>query len=97
MKVFGCEMQGGYAGGIILVAANDVKQAYELASTCNKCDFWFEWVSIDADGWEHWAEPFSEGAVLKSEYYPFEKWHEFEHLSCDYTEPQVILEESYAE
>lgn len=97
MKVFGCEMQGGYAGGVILVSANDVKQAYEVASTCDKCDFLFEWLRIDADGEEHFAKPFSEGAVLRSYCYPFEKWHEFEHLSCDYTEPQVILEESHAE
>jgi len=31
MKVFGCEMQGGYAGGIVLVAANTKEQAFEVS------------------------------------------------------------------
>lgn len=93
MKVFGCTMQGGYAGGIILVAANSVEEAFKLASTNKSIDYLFEWETPDGD----WAAPFSEGAILRSDRYPFEEWHEFEHLSCDYTEPQVILEESYAE
>jgi hypothetical protein len=86
-------MQGGYAGGIVLVAANTIEQAFELASLSPKCDFWFNWETPDGS----WAAPKSDGAILRSDYYPFEKWREYEHLSCDYTEPQVILEESHAE
>ena len=93
MKVFGCTMQQHYSGGIILVAANSVEEAFELASTYERIDFLFNWETPDG----FYAKPHAEGAVLKSSYYPFEKWHEFEHLSCDYTEPQVILEESYFE
>ena len=81
MKVFGCEMQGGYAGGIILVAARSVDEAFEVASANKDCGYLF----------------FFLGAEIICDSYPKEKWHEFEHLSCDYTEPQVILEESHAE
>lgn len=71
-----------YSGGIILVAANDVKEAFEIAAR-------------EVDQYFYRAK--SDDATLRSTYYPFEGWQEFEHLSCDYTEPQVILEESYVE
>ena len=93
MKVFGCIMRGGYRGGIVLVAANDVRQAFELASCNPKCCIWFDWRTPDGN----WATPFQPGAKVRSDYYSLECWQEFEHLSCDYTKPQVILEESYAE
>lgn len=93
MKVFGCEMQGGWAGGIVLVAANTKEQAFEVAARSPKCEWWFDWTGPDG----YYAKPGSEGAKVRSDHYPIEKWHEFEHLSCDFTEPQVILEESHAE
>ena len=86
-------MQGGYAGGIVLVAANTKEQAFEVAARSPKCEWWFNWISTDGND----VKPGSEGAKARSDYYPIEKWHELEHLSCDFTEPQVILEESHAE
>ena len=84
MKVFGCEMQGVYAGGIILVAARSVDEAFEVASVNKVCSYLFYYMDEDC-------------TELISDSYPKEKWHEFKHLSCDYGIPQVILEESYAE
>ena len=76
-------MQGGWAGGIVLVAANTKEQAFEVAARSQKCEWWFDKISPSGN--------------VVSDRYPIEKWHEFEHLSCDFTEPQVILEESHAE
>lgn len=84
MKVFGCEMQGGYAGGIILVAARSVDEAFEVASVNKDCGYLFYYID-DAC------------TEITSDSYPKEKWHEFKHLSCDYGLPQVILEESHRE
>ena len=93
MKVFGCTMKGGYCGGVILVAANNVEEAFLTASKNTMIDYWFEWV--DKDG--GWAAPFSESATLRSDWFPFECWKEYEHLSSDYKEPTLIMAEYYAE
>lgn len=93
MKVFGCEMQYDCSGGIILVAANTKEQAFDMAARSPRCNYKFDWRGPDGE----YVEPGSEGAEVLSSYYPREKWHEFEHLSCDFTVPQVILEESYSE
>jgi len=92
MKVFGCEMQGCFAGGVILVAAETREQAFDIASRDQRC-WMFSWNTPDG----YWAAPGSEGAKASSDLYPIEMWHEFKHLSCDFTKPQVILEESRAE
>lgn len=83
MKVFGCKMACGYAGGLILVAANDVKEAYLTASKDSDCC----WNFYDTD---------NDSGLPRCDYYPFEKWHEFEELSCKCTEPKVIVEDHYA-
>lgn len=94
MKVFGCRMHGGYRGGVILVAANDVREAYITATKQATLEWMFEY--CDEDG--NWIDPDTRpDLVPKCDYYPIEEWHEYEHLSTDFTEPQVILEESYAE
>ena len=94
MKVYGCRMQGGYCGGIVLVAANNIREAYMIAAKHEKCGFWFYF--CDEDGC--WIDQDANPDVLpSSDRYPFSQWQEYEHLSCDYTEPQLILEESHAE
>lgn len=81
MKVFGCTMQGRYRGGLILVAANSIEEAFKVASQ-SQFSYWFE---------------DTEDGVTTSSFYPFEYWMEFSELSCTYTEPQVIIEASHAE
>lgn len=93
MKVFGCTRHGGYAGGIILVAANSLDEAISIFTHSDKLDYLCDWT--DSEGC--WAEPGSPGATCSSDDYPLDEWREYEHLSCDFTEPQVILHESYAE
>ena len=93
MKVFGCTMQGVYCGGVILVAANDKEEAFLTASKDTGIDYWFSWESEDGG----WAEPFSQNAELRSDYFPLDKWKEYTHLSSDYEKPTVILAEYHVE
>ena len=91
MKVFGCPRMESYSGGIILVAANSIEEAYQVA--IKELDYYFDWK--DANGKR--VKRFTPDAKITSDAYPFEEWREYKHLSCDYIEPQVILEESYIE
>lgn len=93
MKVFGCKRQGNYSGGIVLVAANSIEEAFNVASHSNELEYMFEWT--DKHGF--WADSNDKDAVCSSSYYPFEKWEEYNHLSCDFTEPCVIVEAGYSE
>lgn len=82
MKVFGCKNQENYGGGLILVAANSKEEAFIIASE-DKDKSWLFYV--DGCG------------LLTSDVYPCHAWVEFEHLSTDLTEPQVIIEDHYLE
>ena len=41
MKVFGCTREGGYSGGIILVAANSIEEAIDVYR--NDSDYDYQW------------------------------------------------------
>lgn len=86
MKVFGCKVQVSYGGGVILVAANTVEEAFLTAAS--KSSYLFEWRDDRIDG---------DINHVVSDAYPFSAWHEVKHLQTDLTKPQVILEESYYE
>lgn len=91
MKVFGCKCNITYGGGLILVAANNVEEAFLTASIDEKVNYMFDWADDDY----MWCEPDGNIDHCKSDKYPFEKWFEVEHLSTDLTEPKVIIEDSY--
>lgn len=93
MKVFGCKRQGDYSGGVILVAANSVEEAFRVASTSQDCDYLFD--SYNKNGM--WASKDDPDATIVSDSYPIEKWKEYKRLSCECDEPVVILQESYRE
>ena len=93
MKVFGCKRQSSYSGGIVLVAANNVEEAFRTAAFNDKIDYLFD--SIDSEG--YYIDKNDPNAIIESETYPIEKWEEYTHLTCDFTEPQVILEAGYSE
>lgn len=82
-----------YGGGLILVAANTMEEAFLTAAMDDSVNYTFDWV--DDDG--IWCEPDGDINHCESSAYPFEKWFETEHLSTDLTEPKVILEDSYYE
>ena len=82
MKVFCCKNQCSYDGGLILVAANTIEEAFSIAS-------------INED--TNWLFYKMESGELVSDTYPINEWFEVEHLSTDLSEPQVIVEDHYTE
>ena len=93
MKVFGCKCDMSYGGGLILVAANNVKEAFLTAAMDEKVSYMFDWADDDY----MWIEPDGDINHCISNAYPLGKWFEAEHLSTDLTEPQVIIEDCYYE
>lgn len=92
MKVFACQRQGGYSGGLLIVAANTVEEAFLTAARHKPISYWFYWV--DANGW---CEDDGNIRHLYSDYYPLSKFYEEPRLTADVTEPQVIAEGGYTE
>lgn len=82
MKVFCCKNQESYGGGLILVVANTIEEAFSVAS-------------LDED--THWSFYKKESGELVSDCYPKNEWFEIEHLSTDLLKPQVIVEDHYTE
>lgn len=82
MKVFGCTREGGYTGGIILVAANSKEEALEAYRS-------------DSDYNYQWYE-YEEGKIDYLYYQP-ERWKEYPQLEYKGDKPCVILEEGYTE
>lgn len=93
MKVFGCKCDMSYGGGLILVAANNVEEAFLTAAMDEKVSYMFDWADDDY----MWIEPDGDINHCRSSVYPFKKWIEVEHLSTDLSEPKVIIEDSYYE
>ena len=82
MKVFGCTREGGYTGGIILVAANSIEEALEAYR--NDSDYDYQWYEY-------------EKGKIDYEYYQPERWKEYSQLEYKGDKPCVILEEGYTE
>ena len=82
-----------YGGGLVLVAANTVEEAYLTAAMDDKTGYLFHWADDDY----MWCEP--DGIInhCTSDTYPLGKWYEVEHLSTDLFEPQIIVEDHYSE
>lgn len=93
MKVFACKRQGGYSGGLIIVAAETKEEAFLIAAMDEKTSWMFEW--CDEDGM--YCEPDWNIDHVRSCYYPLDKWEEVENLFTDLKIPQVILENGHSE
>lgn len=93
MKVFGCKVDMSYGGGLVLVAANNVEEAYLTAAMDEKVSYMFDWADDDY----MWCEPDGNINHCRTSVYPLGKWFEVEHISTDLTEPQVIIENCYYE
>ena len=90
MKVFSCKNQEPYGGGLILVTANTIEEAF-LTAAMDKNYHMFDWV--DNNG--NWCKPDGNIDHCISHTYPFKSWFEVEHLSTDLTKAKVIIENHY--
>ena len=88
MKVFMCQRQGGYSGGLAVVAANSAEEAF-------KTFFDYDWMvdKYDVDTCE-----FTDDCTKwRSDYYPIEEWFECKVLTANVAKPCVIMEDGYTE
>lgn len=89
MKVFMCQRQGGYSGGLAVVAANSKEEAFKTFFEDND----YVWMKYDygivgnTDDITNW----------RSDYYPIELWFECKVLTANVDKPCVIMEGGYTE
>lgn len=99
MKVFSCKTQGGYAGGLIIVAAKTKEEAYLTAAHSKKYAWLFEWVENPFIINYQDEDRVNDNNPLHffSDYYPFSFWREESLLSANVEQSQVITEDHYSE
>ena len=86
MKVFMCHRQGGYSGGLAVVAANSKKEAFKTFFE-DKENEWMVNKWTHTDDYTKW----------RSYYYPLEKWFECKELTANVDKPCVIMEDGHTE
>lgn len=91
MKVFMCKRQAGYSGGLAVVAANSVEEAFRTFFE----DEDYEWMAekYDDDTYEYTDDC----TQWRSYDYPLEKWFECKVLTANVDKPCVIMEDGYTE
>ena len=92
MKVFMCERQGGYSGGLAVVAANSKEEAFKTFFEDDRYATYFV-DKYDLDNYEL----LEDATQWRSSYYPLEAWFECKHLTANVDLPCVIAESGYAE
>lgn len=92
MKVFACKRQGSCSGGLIIVAANTLDEAFHLFAYDEKYDWMIDY--FDKNG--EWA-PKEEAVEVRSDYYPKEAWFEVPELRFLGNTPKILLESGYTE
>ena len=92
MKVFCCRNDQGFGGCLVLVAANTKEEAFLTAAMNDELSYLFDWCNDYG-----WIKPDGNANHCFSSTYPLNKWFEIEHLSTDFTSPQVIIEDHYSE
>lgn len=90
MKVFMCKRQGGYSGGLAVVAANSVEEAFK--TFCEKPDN--DWM---VDKYTDDFKYTDDSAKCFSDYYPIDEWFESKVLTANVDKPCVIMEDGYSE
>lgn len=91
MKVFMCQRKAVYSGGLAVVAANSVEEAFKtFFEDDNYCWMLSEW-------WDEDFNPTEDLTKWRSHYYPFEDWFECKELTANVDNPCVIMEDGYSE
>lgn len=91
MKVFMCQRQGGYSGGLAVVAANNKEEAFKTFFEDEDYDWMVD--KYDIDTYEY-TDDFTK---WRSDYYPIEKWFECKVLTSNVDKPCVIMEDGCTE
>lgn len=91
MKVFMCKRDGGYSGGLAVVAANTKEEAFEVFHSSKG----YEWMADCSD--IETGEYTEDLSRCNSYYYRREDWFEVPILTADTIVPKVIEEGGYTE
>lgn len=91
MKVFMCKRQGGYSGGLSVVAANSVKEAFKTFFEDEDYDWMVDKYDVDTCGFT------DDCTKWHSDYYPIDEWFECKVLTANVDKPCVIMEDGYTE
>lgn len=91
MKVFGCKRSGGYSGGLIIVAANSLDEAFETFARDDRYEWMIGWFDFETN-------QFTEDVTkVDSNTYPRDDWYEIPELVANVDSPRVISENGYTE
>lgn len=94
MKVFMCQRQMDYSGGLAVVAANSAEEAFKVFFEDEDYDWMVKkWIRTD----EYTKEYTEDSTKWRSDYYPIEKWFECKVLTANVDKPCVIMENGYTE
>ena len=88
LKLFAAKRFCGYCGGLIVVAANDIEEAYEVYK---------KWAIDNAKSWIYDRYWDGDGQVEITNQYPRDTWHEIPGVTVICDAPQVIDEDGYTE
>ena len=90
MKVFMCQRQGSYSGGLVVVAANSAEEAFKTFAE----DDIYDWMVNKCDEDYNLTDDFTK---WHSYYYPLKKWFLCGSLTANVDKPCVIMEGGYSE
>ena len=91
MKVFGCKRTGSYSGGLIIVAANSLNEAFETFAKDERYEWMIDWYNFQI---EEYTEDIT---IVDSDTYPRNEWFEIPELVANVDSPRIIREGGYTE
>lgn len=91
MKVFGCKRSGGYSGGLIIVAANSLDEAFETFAKDDRYEWMIDWFDFDT------GKIIEDVTKVDSNTYPRSDWFEIPELTANVDTPRIIDEDGYTE
>lgn len=91
MKVFGCKRTGSYSGGLIIVAANSLNEAFETFAKDERCEWMIDWYNFQI---EEYTEDIT---IVDSDTYPRDNWFEISELVANVDSPRIIIEDGHSE
>lgn len=92
MKVFMCQREGGFSGGLAVVAANSQEEAFKTFFE----DKDYDWL-VDKRINKFTCKYTDDYTKWRSDYYPLKKWFECKVLTANVDKPRVIMEDGYTE